>query len=385
MRILIVHNEYQIRGGEDSVVESEFKLLSDDHEVEVLYLNNHSVAGFVDKVKAAIGAIFSLSSYSLIQAQIDSYRPDVVHVHNYFPLISPSVFYACKSRRVPVVHTLHNYRSICPTSLLMLDGKPCERSLHSSVFWAVKRKVYKESYFGTLTLALLIEFHKAIGTWTKKVDRFIPLTYFSKDKFVTAGFPEQKLAVKPNFCENQPVLAADERGDYACFIGRLSEEKGIAVLCEGWFPLDYEIRIIGDGDVPRLPVSPSMKFTGRLDRDEALKTLRCARFIVIPSICYEGFPMAIAEAFACGTPVLCSQLGSMAEIVENEITGLHFEPGNAEDLSAKAQWLIDHPEECEQMGRNAKAEYLEKYTPEKNYEMLMGIYQQAIEEAKRSK
>ncbi|PKG82544.1 glycosyl transferase family 1 [Colwellia sp. 75C3] len=383
MKILIAHNNYQISGGEDSVLASEQKLLVTQGEEVVLHcVSNDGITTVLSKILAAIGVVFSISQYVKFKQLLRLENPNVVHVHNYFPVMSPAIFYACKHMGIPIVHTLHNYRAVCPTALLMHDGRIVEKSIKGSAWWAVPKKVYRGSLLGTFALALMVEVHKKLGTWQHTVDRFITLTEFQKNKYITAGWPAEKLSVKPNFTIDDGDISEVNRQPKAVFVGRLSDEKGINILNEAWVNIDFSLDIIGDGDA----LAHGNRWISQLGKKEkkyVLTAIGSAQFIVVPSVCYEGFPMAIVESFACGTPVLCSRLGSMEEIVTDGETGLHFEAGNSADLTNKAQWLINNPDECLRMGRNARAEYLEKYTAEKNYEMLMDIYQQAIDEAKK--
>ena len=385
MKILVIHNSYQIAGGEDSVFNNECLLLEQNGiTVRKLSISNDSISGLLAKVFAFIGVVFSFHGYKRIVQAIETFRPDVVHVHNYFPLISPSVFYACKKMGVPVVHTLHNYRAICPTALLMNNGKIEERSIQKSPWWAVKQKVYKDSILGTFVLAAMVAWHKRLGTWKTKVDRFIALTQFAANKYEQAGWPESKLVVKPNFVPDPFDSGFTYQNEqHAIFVGRLSEEKGVDLLLEAWKEIDYKLLIIGDGplkSVVEQSDNPNIHYLGKLDKQNVLERVKKASFLVMASTWYEGLPMVLVEAFACGTPALVPNLGGMGEVVKDKVTGLHLEPGNSSDLSKKAEWLFEHPEAQKKFSINARNEYLDRYTPEQNYEMLMDIYQQAIAE-----
>lgn len=384
MRILQVHNYYDVSGGEDVVVESEKLLLeSKGHEVLTFYKNNNDIKNVFKKIQIALSVHFSKKSFTEFTHVLEKFLPDVVHVHNFFPKITPSVYDVCINANVPVVQTLHNYRTICPTSLLMLNGKPCELSLYETAFWAVPYKVYRNSLIGTVILANMIEYHKRNKTWNNKVERFICLTHFSKRKFIEAGFFKKKITVKSNFSLDLGYKVDQEKKDFALFIGRLSEEKGIDVILEAWKKINFPLKIIGEGNNFTSTVK-LVELLGHLPHKKVMDNLKSCLFIVIPSICYEGFPLAVVEAFSCGVPVICSRIGSLEEIIENGITGLHFEAGNADDLAEKIQWMHSHPDECAQMGLNARKVYEQKYTPEKNYEILMDIYQQAIKDSQNS-
>lgn len=390
MRILQVHNEYQIRGGEDVVVEFEQVLLeSNGCEVEQFLVSNNSISSLYRRIIAFIFTPYSFVYEKKLVEFINCYRPDVVHVHNYFPLLSPSVFRIIKNTGTPIVHTLHNYRSVCPTALLMHKGMIEEKSVYGPSWWCITKRVYRDSLFASFALSLMVELHKNIGTWITKVDRYIALTGFSNKKYVEAGWPKDKVCVKSNSIIDpfDGDLEINKAGGYALFVGRLSEEKGVCNLLSSWNNVDYKLKVIGDGPLKSFVennCADGVEYLGLKDKVETLELIKNADFIVMPSTWYEGFPMVLVEAFACGTPAVVSQLGSMEEIVVDGVTGLHFEAGNEDDLALKIRSMIESPERARKMGMNARREYLSKYTPEINYNILMDIYKQAIEEAKRN-
>jgi glycosyltransferase involved in cell wall biosynthesis len=382
MKILLVHNKYQQYGGEDSVLTCEEKLLAaNGHECSKSLIANHCVTGFAKKLIVAAKASWSDFGCKFVAQAIIRFQPDIVHVHNFFPLLTPAVYDACNEAGVPVVQTLHNYRTICPGALLMRNGKICEKCITGSPYQAVLHRCYRNSFPGSWAVARMVAFHRKKKTWQNKVDRFIALTEFARHKFIEAGFPANKIVVKPNFydCKGGGSESASEKG--ALFVGRLSREKGVATLLEAWKSLNISLRIAGEGplDMSSGHKNKCITFLGHLSGNQVSLEMSKAAFLVMPSEWYEGFPMVLVEAFALGLPVVASRLGGMAEIVEDGVTGLHFEPGNPRDLVEKVKWMHDHPEQCRQMGQNTRRVYEEKYTPEKNYEMLMEIYQQAIE------
>lgn len=390
MKVLIVHNFYKIAGGEDSVFYNEIKLLEErNHHVLTYEIDNATIKSMWGKILATISIAFSFSQYKKMRNYLRSYEPDVVHVHNYFPLLSPSIFYACKKEKIPVVHTLHNYRAICPTASFMHDGKVNLSSVKGSSWWTISKKVYRNSTIGSLALALMVELHKRIHTWQQKVDRFIALTEFSKLKYIEAGWPANKIVVKPNFIDDAIETNAhgDKVGGYALYVGRLSKEKGIETLLAAWQNCEYPLKVVGDGPLRKVADesnNPYLQVLGKKNKSEVIELVRNADFLVMPSICYETFGMVIIEAFACFTPVVVSRLGSLQSIVTNEFTGLHFEVGNESDLLEKVQWMVSNPEQVKIMGLNARNEYLSKYKPEENYQILIDVYKQAIIEARNS-
>jgi glycosyltransferase involved in cell wall biosynthesis len=332
--------------------------------------------------------VWSFAARNDLSRSIRSCKPDVVHFHNTFPLISPAAYYACKDAGVPVVQTLHNYRLFCPAATFFRDGRVCEDCLTKGRSQAVRHACFRQSRSATSAVVAMLEFHHRCGTWTKLVDRYIALSAFSRAKFIQAGLPAEKLVVKSNFALPDPGAGAGTR-DYAIFIGRLSEEKGLRTLVQAWGRVNrrYPLRVIGEGPLLgdlQAKITRSgllnIHLDGRLPRDESLKILQGARALILPSNCYENFPMTIVEAYACGTPVIASRLGAMQEIVQDTQTGLHFTAGDAEDLARKVEWAWTHPDEMRHMGRNARAVYEEKYTAERNYKLLMDIYLQAMHE-----
>lgn len=350
------------------------------HEVDLLEAGNSDIVGLAARVKAAAGTIYSPEAKKRVAASIDAFHPDVVHVHNFFPLLSPSIYYACREAGVPVVQTLHNYRLICPNALLLRSGRPCEDCVGRKFAWpGVLHGCYRGSPLGTATVAAMASTHRWLGTWHKRVDSFIALSEFAKSKLAGGGLPVQKITVKPNFLTD-PGTPPSNRGKFALFVGRLSLEKGIATLLSVWERLGGAIplKIAGDGPLKEKVAACSAKgqieYLGSLRREEILGLMSDASLLIFPSLCYENFPLVMVEAFAHGLPVIASQLGAMGEIIKHGRTGLHFRPGDAEDLAAKVEWAWTHPAEMENMGRAARAEYEAKYTPERNYQMLMNIY-----------
>ena len=382
MQVLVVHNGYQVAGGEDVVFASECAVLQErGHEVRQFMVTNDSIKGILGKVLAAVGVVFSVPMYLRLRQSLRAWRPDVVHVHNFFPLISPAVFYACKAERVPVVMTLHNYRILCPTALLMHDGKVTERSLTEGPWWGIREKVYRGSLLGSSMLVTMIAVHKALGTWRTKVDRLIVLTEFARAKFMQAGLPPAKLVQKPNFTNSTPKPPEHTRSGFL-YVGRLSEEKGVVLLARASVSVNAPVRIAGSGPLEdELLAWPSLNRLGRLSHEQAIHEIGRAMALVLPSVWYEGFPMVVVEAFAAGTPVIASRIGSLAELIEDGVTGLLFEPGNAEDLRARMAWAQAHPEKMRAMGQAARQRYEALYTKDANYQRLIAIYEDAINAA----
>ncbi len=388
-KILLVHNFYHQLGGEDVVVANEQVLLAQrGHEVRLWSVNNDAIDNSWMKIKTALTVPYSRSALDGMRLEISEFAPDLVHVHNFFPLLTPSIYDACLDARVPVVQTLHNYRTICAGETLFRRGRPCEDCIVGSPYQGAIHGCFLGSRLGSLAVARMVDIHRKRGTWRTKVDRLIALTSFAKSKFVEAGLPSDKLAVKPNFVPDigkNAAVSPARRG--ALFVGRLSSEKGIRTLLEAWSSLDVGLRVVGRGPLQDCVENSGIGVINCLGWEppnEVAAEMGDAAFLVMPSECYEGFPMVIVEAFCQGLPVIASRLGAMAEVVEDKVTGLHFEHGDPVDLAAKVRWAVAHPDEMRRMGRNARRVYEAKYTPEVNYGQLMDVYKQAIESNCRS-
>ena len=387
LSVLCVHNRYIQPGGEDQVFESETQLLA-EHGVRVEKVEAQTTypSGLVRKISAAVDCVWSRSWHQEFKAILRRVQPDVVHVHNFFSVISPSIYYACREEGVPVVQTLHNYRLACPAASFYRDGKVCEECLDRGPFHAVRYGCYRDSKLATAALAAMLEVHRRKHTWTEMVDCYVALTEFARAKMIQAGLPAEKIRVKPNFVLPDPGPRTGD-GDYALFVGRLVDLKGVGTLIKAWAKLPASIPLVIAGDGPyrqemeTLIADLKLKnidYRGRLSRQDTLAAMKGARFLMFPSEWYEGFPVTIAESFACGVPVLCSRLGGMQEIVDDGRTGLHFTPGDASDLAEKVQWAWSHPDETSTMGQAARAEFELKYSAERNFGMLTEIYESVM-------
>ena len=381
MRILMVHNYYQFAGGEDIAFESEAALLLRKGHKVIQYTDRNSRIPDFTKVELAINTIWSTKSYHRLLEVMLKEKPDLVHFHNIFPLISPSVYYACHSLEIPIIQTIHNYRIGCPVATFYRDGVVCEACLGKTFAYpGVLYKCYRNSHLQTIITASMLAFHKLRNTWDKFVDVFIALTEFSSLKLSQAGLPASKISVKPNFIVSDTEFDRKNEGSYALFASRLSREKGLSTLLTAWSTIpDIPLIIVGDGPLRNTleqyrGAERAIAYLGYIDHENVLSLMRDARFLVFPSEWYEVFPLAIIEAFACGLPVIAPNLGSIPEIIQEGKTGLLFTPSDPNSLAAKVNWLWHHPKESSRMGRQARLEYESKYTPDINYQLLMGIY-----------
>lgn len=393
MRILILHNRYQQPGGEDIGVRDEYSLLKEHgHDVRLIEENNDHIHPLIPKLQTALRAPYSCPSRRKVSLLLSQFPADVVHVHNFFPVLTPSVYFACNAMNIPVVQTLHNYRLLCPKATFFREGQVCERCLGRAFAWpGVLRACYRGSHVGTTAVASIPFVHRLLGTFQRRVALMILLSEFSRRKFVAAGFPSEKLVVKPCFVDADPGIGAGD-GDYVLFVGRLSEEKGIGTLLNAWETLGSRmpLYIAGGGplesDVRKAAERiPGVKYLGFQGRDALNTLMRSARALVFPSVWFEGMPRTIIEAFACGTPVIASRLGSMETLIDHGRTGLHFEPGNADDLIRQVNWMCSRSGEWATFRQQARAEYEANYTPDINYGYLMDIYKAALSSAQRTR
>ena len=366
MKVLLVHNKYRTSApsGEDIAVANERRML-ESRGVEVIAFercnDDLDDSSLMAKAAVALNTVWSRRSRAELTMVLREVRPDIAHVHNTFSVISPSVYGACRAAGVPVVQTLHNFRFFCPGALFLRDGKPCEACVEKNLLQSIRYRCYRNSVAATATLATMLSVHRAIGTYDRDIDRYIALTQFARGKFVNAGIAEHKLAVKPNFLPDPPRPGRGG-GGYVVFVGRLLEGKGTETLVNAWRRLpEVRLKIVGDGALrPRLEEIArrerlNIEFTGMQPRAQVLDAVANAELLIIPSEWYEGFPMVIAESFACGTPVLASRIGSLEELVQEDITGRKFTAKNAEELAQAVNSMIrDQPLLC-QMRANARS------------------------------
>ncbi len=386
MRIAILHTYYQHTGGEDTVFHSECALLSSrGHEV-ITYTTSNQLLQRMNPFTISRNALWNPHIYRELLAWFRENRPDVAHFHNIFPLLSPSAYEAAFQAGIPIVQTLHNYRLICPQGQLLRKGRICELCVGRSFpIYGVMYGCYRNR-LATLVKSLHILQQRRAGHWERAIQVFIALSEFSRQKFIQGGLPAEKVAVKPNFVHPDPG-EGEHAGDYALFVGRLSPEKGITVLLDAWkrLPPTIPLKIVGDGplaEAVRQAVAklPHVEWVGHAPRETVLALMKQARLLVFPSICYENMSLSIVEAFATGLPVLASNHGSMTSLVRHGNTGWLFPPGDAQALSESVKELMNAPARLQAIGRQARAEYLQHYTAQRNYEQLMDIYQRAIRE-----
>lgn len=385
MRILVIHNQYLHKGGEDTVVAAEINLLERfNHDVQLLLFQNEEISSFKTKILIGIFAAYNPASANILEAKIVNFIPDIIHVHNFFPIASPSIFFTASKFNIPTIMTVHNYRLICPNALLYKNGGVCEKCIHKAFpMDDIMQGCYRESKIQTFALATMSFFHHINKTWHRKVDKFITLTYFEKNKFLSSSFgaEEEQYIIKPNFVEDYGFETAKE--EFCLYVGRLSEEKGLEVLIKAFEKTERILYVIGTGPLEStikkaVKINKNIHYLGYQNKDAVISAMKRAKAVIVPSLCYETFGMTIVEAFSVGTPVICSDIGAMAEIVQDHTNGLHFQRGNFKDLKEKIDWLYNHKSEHESFCAEARKEFELKYTADKNYKMLIDIYEGAI-------
>jgi glycosyltransferase involved in cell wall biosynthesis len=348
--------------------------------VETLLFSN--TGGTVGKI---LQLPFNIGSYRATRQKIKAFKPDIVHIHNLHFAASFSIPYALKAEDIPFVTTLHNFRYICPSATLFHRNKPFTDSIRQRFPWtAVRQGVYKDSRLLTFWLAFSMSLHRRLGT-LDLCSRYIVLSEHAKKLFLSCpiGLDAEKLVIKQNFCDPSPVKGTHDN-DHFLFVGRLSEEKGIATLLDAFARSAHKIRIAGDGPLKEEVIRyaglfPNIEYVGLLEKKEVLSLLSECTALIFPSVWPEGMPMTIIEAFSCGTPVIASRLGVMESMITNGSNGLHFEAGNGTDLLNKLhRWADMNLTERAGFYENALATFDKYYTPEKNFELLSDIYTDAI-------
>lgn len=387
MRVVVAHNFYRQSGGEDAVFTSESSLLEQyGHEVIRYTVSNKDVHSH-SRLKLAGATIWNQSEYKKMRKLLQENHPDIVHVHNTLPLLSPSIYYAARAEQVPVVQTLHNYRPFCLNGVLYRKGRLCEDCIGRIPFPGVLHKCYRDSYAASAgILSLNVAYFRLLKTYQKHISIFIASTQFARNLFIKMGLRGDNIVVKPNLVRvlNSSDMTPVKRNG-AIFVGRLDSRKGIWTLLSAIERINIPLTLVGDGDLrPEIEEwllkRPSLKveITGWLDSVEVAGRIKEASVLVLPSEFYESFGNVIIEAFSCGIPVITTNIGAQSELVQHGQTGYLYAYGDVDALANALQTLLDNPELSLEMGKNARREFEMKYTAERNYRTLMDIYSGVI-------
>jgi len=379
MKILVVHNRYLYRGGEDTVVDAEVNLLRQrGHQVWV-YSRDNTEIQYLSAFDAAKTTFWSRQTVQALQKIHQQFSPDLIHAHNTFPLISPSLYPTAQKLRIPVVQTLHNFRLVCPQAMLLRNGKHCEACVGKLPWRAMVHRCYRHSLPQTALTSAMLTLQRLRGSWHQQIHRFIVLNQLCREIFARGGLPMDKLRIKPNFVESpeEPTWLHRRGG---LFIGRLSTEKGIDVLINALDKLpNHVIDVFGKGPLQALvEASPRLRYGGFQSSDVLRQKLNEAAYLVMPSTGVESFGLVAIEAFACGTPVIATRHGGLRELIIHGQNGLLVPPNDANALAAAIAYAESHPDAMRRMGMAARNNYLTAYTPERNYEQLIQIYHEAV-------
>jgi len=389
-RVQQVHTRYRLPGGEDQVVEAERRLLEEAGvEVSQVIFENADLResrSFAGDLHLAASAIWSRTAERRVSAAIVAHRPQAMHVHNTFPAASPSVYAAAAAHGVPVIQTLHNYRLVCPAATLFRHGHVCTDCVGRSIPWpAVLHACVRGSRPQSAVAAATLAIHRARGTFTRGIDGYVALTSFQRELMIEGGLPAERIRVIPNFLEPDPGIGTASRTG-VLFVGRLAREKGIAVLLDAASAVRGVVRVVGDGplapDVEEADAAGRVAYLGSLTHPSVMDEVRATIALVLPSIWLGGFPLVVLEAFATGTPVITSRIGSLAELVEDGVTGLLAKPNDAADLVDRIQWAIGHPGNMRRMGLNARRRYEARFRGQTHLAALLETYASASAEGR---
>ncbi|QJW88500.1 glycosyltransferase family 4 protein [Spirosoma taeanense] len=381
MRILSVHNEYLIKGGEDESRKAEVSVLEQYGNSVSSYIENNSKVATLSKTAAALRTLWSRESYREVRRLLKQHKHDAIHVQNFFPLISPSVYYAAQTERVPVIQAVRNYRFVCPNAMLYRDGEVCELCLTKMIKTAaVQHKCYRDNAAASATATSMLMLHNYLPTW-QQIDRFVSVSEFVKQKMIEGGFPAEKIVVKPNFVYPDPGVCFTKE-DYIVYVGRLQVEKGIRTLLAALPKLSKSVRVkvVGEGPLEQEVIDCTkqynIEYLGKKTLAETYSIIGKARALVIPSLWHEPFGRVVVEAYAKGTTVIGARMGGIPELIEDGRTGYTFKAGQIDDLVDKIELVCSNNKRSTEMGLEGRANYERKYTPASNYAMLMNIYQQ---------
>lgn len=374
MRILQVHNKYLHYGGEDAVVDNEFKLLKDNNvAIEQLFFDNTSINPLL--------LLSNRESFKRTEEVIKKFKPNILHVHNLFYQATPSVLKAAKKHGVKVVMTLHNFRLLCPGGLFLRNSQVCTKCKDLKFpIYAVKHKCFQDSYLKSLALSFSSGFNNQMDTWDKYVDKFIVLTPFIKDLLLSSslGVTEDKINIKPNSTDDFFINKKEdqERAGYL-FVGRLSKEKGVDVLVNAFNKLNLKLDIIGTGDLKEELESISgsnITFHGSKNRDFIKQKLFNTKALMFPSIWYEGLPNTIIEAYSSGTPIVASNIDNINNLVKDGYNGDLF---IANDPYSLAEAVLNFDKkDLSFYQKNARKTFEDKYKHDINLKNLLNLYSQ---------
>jgi glycosyltransferase involved in cell wall biosynthesis len=391
MTILLCHNRYRIRAGEDHVVDAEAAALrARGHRVVIYTRDNAEIEqlSILRRLAAVLAAFHNPRTARDIRRIVASEHPDVAHVHNVLPLISPGIYRVLQRCGIPVVQTIHNFRFVCINGLLFRDGHICHDCLEGRRWRCVCAGCYRHSRLQSLWYALILGWHRCRGTFTRCIDLLIALNGFTRDVLVRAGFDPARIMVKPNAATVDALDAPspDTPAAHAVFVGRLSPEKGVLTLVRAALRVpNLPLRIVGDGpladeiqDILRAADARHITLLGFLPPDAVARELAAALVTVFPSECYENCPMIVVNALYLGTPVVAARTGGIPDFVPDGRAGWLFTPGDETALAERLLWIAAHPGEVRALRPQVRAWGRDAFAPDKNCAALEAAYTTAI-------
>jgi glycosyltransferase involved in cell wall biosynthesis len=384
MKVLIAHNRYQQRGGEDAVAEGELALLQDSGiEAAGHFVDNGEIGGVAARLRALTQVRDNSAQAEALIRHAREFGADVVHIHNFFPLLSPGAHLGLHAAGFPVVQTLHNYRLLCANGLFLRQERVCEDCLTRGRHSALVHRCYRDSMAGSLAVLAVQNATIRDAGWREAVSRWIALTDFQRRKMVDAGLPADRVEVKGNSVADPGAGAAPAARAGALFVGRIASGKGVDVLLRAWRDVaGVPLIIVGDGPLlePLRAEAPAgVVFAGAQPREAVIALMKQARFLLLPSTCYEGFPMTLVEAFSTGLPVIASRIGGIPELVEEGRQGFLAPPGDAAALAATVrQAFALSLDAYARMSGGARYAFDNRHSPQHNLAELLAIYGRAI-------
>ena len=394
MKVLVIHNFHRkgSASGDDQVYKSETNLLETNGVEVVRYTVSNDEfdnAGVIGKLMSALGMLWSFKNYRNVKRVISETKPDIVHVHTFFPLLSPSTLYAAKKSGCKVVATLHDTRFVCPCATSLRGTQLCNECGDGHYFRMFKYGCFKNSKLQSLIVAFIFKFHRLRKSFYKQIDKYICFNENQITLLKNIGFDEKKIVKKYNFVPDTKVEETElqefhlpER--YVVFYGRIGEEKGIRILQKVWDQIsDIPLVVMGGGPLEEefakwAEDRANVYYLGYTQHDKCLAIVKKSEFVVFPSIWYEGCSMVEIETESLGVPLVATDLGFSVEAIEDGVNGYKVPLGDVEGFVAKIRELWEKPQLCETMGANARKDYEAKYMPEDNYNQLIKIYESLL-------
>ncbi|MDJ0924120.1 MAG: glycosyltransferase family 4 protein [Acidimicrobiia bacterium] len=385
LRILMIHNRYRIVGGEDVSTDAQIDLLrARGHEVELLEDSNHRIDD-LGMIHTAGTAIWSSAARRRVDRVLAESKYDVMHVQNFFPLFSPSIYYAARDHAIPVVQSLRNFRAVCPEGMLYRAGGVCTDCVGKRVAWpAIRHRCYGSSARGSAVVAAMATGHAIAGTWQNRVARYVAPSHFTKEVYTEAGWDPERIDVIPNFVFPDPG-EADGSGGYVLFAGRLAPVKGIDTLLSAWndHRIDYPLKIVGEGQLRSMVqdaarANPRISYLGSVDSHTVSDLLGDAALVVVPTLGIESFGRVAVEAMARGTPPIVADHGGLRETVTNSGANLTFPPGDAGALAGRVKQLLSDQRRLDELRSAVRKDFLARFTGDAILDQWIGLYEQVI-------